>query len=369
MIYFSIKIGLQLHIMKFSIHLAWQLAQPISQPIDPRLFTLLSAINEKGALTKAAKDMAVSYRFAWGLLSKWEQICGQPLVILEQGRGARLAPAGQLLLEAYQDIQTQLSSHLNQFSNQFSQRFSHLIQTSASSTTTLFASHELALIHLRDYVLNQYHIHLDLHFHGSLESLQQLQQGRCHIAGFHIPEGPLSQNIAPYFQELIDNDSYRLILVAKRNQGLMVQRGNPAQIHSLHSLAERDLRFINRQAGSGTRLLFDALLQAHHIPPAHINGYQHEEFTHLAVAAMIASHEADAGFGIASAAKKFNLDFLPVLWERYCLAIPVRDLSAPPIQAIIASLQDKTFIHPMADWPGYDFSQCGAEIAFEDLIS
>jgi len=356
-------------IMNIQLSLNWQITQSEQQNIDPVLFPLLSTIKDLGSLKGATDELKVSYRFAWGLLAKWEEFLGHPLVILERGRGAYLSPIGERLLNANVQLLAHFTPELDNFATQFKQDFESLLDKGKTPSLNIFASHGLAISTLRDLINQQANFKLDLHFHGSLESLRALDSGHCDIAGFHIPIGPLAKNIRAQYLKLIDPQKHSLIYVVKRNQGLMFRSQNAEKIRSISSLTNNDLRFINRQADSGTRLLFDQLLEAEHINPNEINGYDHEEFTHMAVAAMIASGAADVGFGIAPMASKFNLEFVPLVWEHYCLAIPNTlggDESTMHIKALLGS---PAFRDTLLGFPGYDASRSGDNVTFKDIFS
>lgn len=354
--------------MEFQIDFNWQIqTDGKSRPLDPLLLNLLAAIAEHGALQQAARQTHVSYRHAWGSMEKWQAIFGLPLIEKQRGRGTTLAPAGQYLLQAHQHLQARLLPQLSNQATQLRQQMQQLQTSQNQSRLTIFASHGLAVSALREQ-LTQQQIAVDLHFHGSLESLQELQRGHCDIAGFHIPVGALGQQIADQYLALLDARQVSLIYLVRRQQGLMVAAGNPLNIRDLKDLSNSDLRFINRQRGSGTRLLFDQLLSAHQIAPTSIEGYQQEEFTHMAVAAMIASGAADCGFGIAAVADKFALDFLPICEEHYCLAIPTNRLQTEPVQALLNTLKASPWRQSLADLTGYDLSQTGQMVSFEAIF-
>lgn len=356
-------------IMNIKLTLNWQITQSEQQKIDPVLFSLLAAIQHLGSLRRATDDVNVSYRFAWGLLAKWEQLLGQPLVILQRGRGANLSPTGEKLLNSNAQLLARFTPELDNFATQFKREFELLLDKSKTPCLNIFASHGLAISTLRDLINQQSNFKLDLHFHGSLESLRALDNGHCDIAGFHIPIGPLAKNLRSQYLKLIDPHQYNLIYVVKRNQGLMFKPENAAKISAISSLTNNDLRFINRQTDSGTRLLFDQLLDAENIKPKEINGYSNEEFTHMAVAAMIASGAAEVGFGIAPMASKFNLAFIPLVWEHYCLAIPnslSEDESTRQIKQLLANT---SFKNSLAGFPGYDASHSGDSVTFKDIFA
>lgn len=351
--------------MKTRLTLNWQIDH---HQLDPVLFTLLDGIERFGSLQQATKHAKVSYRFAWGLLNKWQQQLGEPLVILERGRGANLSKVGQHLLDADKTLHARLSPELTEFSSQFERDMSALLSIESEHSRTVFASHGLAISALRDVMHQTFSSRLDVHFHGSLESLRALKNQQCDIAGFHIPEGNLAKQLAPHYLNLINPKTHQLLYVVKRNQGLLVAKGNPKRIQTIEDLTQNGVEFINRQTDSGTRLLFDQLLTQNTITSAQIQGYHSEEFTHMAVAAMIASGAADVGFGIAPMAKKFNLDFIPLVWEHYCLALP-KALSENPLTAeIIAVLQGDVYRQQLALFDGYDVSHSGDWVDFDSII-
>lgn len=356
--------------MDIKIDFHWQLSHLGEQHnIDKVLFEMLEAVQTEGSLRKATEKIQVSYRYAWGLLNKWESLLGQPLVKLERGRGASLAPAGEKLMHGQRHLNASFSPELDNFSTQFKREFESLINQDDVDGFNIFASHGLAVGTLRDLINQQSDFQLDLHFHGSLESLRALRNGDCHIAGFHIPVGELGHRLAQDYLNLISDDSHQLIYVVKRNQGLMVANGNPKQVRDIHSLIQPDLTFINRQADSGTRLLLDQLLQADNIQPEQIRGYNHEEFTHMAVAAMVASGAADVGFGIAPMADKFNLEFIPLVWEHYCLAVPRHLMKDARVGEIITLLKGQQFHDKLAGFSGYDTRQSGDYVSFSEVFN
>jgi len=355
--------------MNIQINLNWQVNIGEELLIDPVLFSLLQSVEQEGSLKRATEKVNVSYRFAWGLLGKWQKLLQQPLVILERGRGARLSAIGQKLLNSHLQLQARFSPDLDNFATQFKQEFESLLAQEESTSLNIFASHGLAVGALRDLINQQNEFNLDLHFHGSLESLRALEKGSCDIAGFHIPAGPIAQQLTHKYLEIINPKDHQLIYVVKRNQGLMMQAGNPQNITSLKDLAQQHIRFINRQADSGTRLLLDQLLAVERITAEQVNGYQHEEFTHMAVAAMIASDVADVGLGIAAMAEKFKLEFIPLVWEHYCLAVPKAIIDDSRVTKIIELLQSDTYQHSLSNSTGYDTNQSGQLVPFDSVFS
>ena len=158
-----------------------------------------------------------------------------------------------------------------------------------------------------------------------------------------------------------------LVDIATRRQGLMVRPGNPKELYAVADLARPNVRFINRESGSGTRLLLEALLKAQAMAPTRIAGFEQGEYTHAAVAACVASGMADAGFGLEPAARQFKLDFVPVATERYFLLCRVEVTHTPAFQMVLAALRDPAFRAILASLPGYNPAACGTVIAFQDV--
>jgi molybdate-binding protein len=140
----------------------------------------------------------------------------------------------------------------------------------------------------------------------------------------------------------------------RRRQGLIVARGNPYRLETLADASRRGLRMVNRQRGSGTRSLIDQLLAANGLKPESIAGYAHEEFTHEAIAATVAGGQADVGFGIEAAAARYDLDFVPLLWERYGFALRNSVAESPEGKQFLARLRGNTFRQRLLALPGYE---------------
>ena len=144
-----------------------------------------------------------------------------------------------------------------------------------------------------------------------------------------------------------------------RDQGLMVPKGNPKNIKGIDDLIRDDVTFVNRQAGSGTRILFDYRLEQAGCDSMGIKGYEHEEYTHMAVAVDVLSGAADCGMGIYAAAKALNLDFITMVREQYDLIIPSSHLENPNIQKLIATIRSDGFKRRVTALGGYDPGNSG----------
>jgi molybdate transport repressor ModE-like protein len=314
-------------IRKLIAEVSWRTAGPRGAALDSRIVPLLVAIRREGTLQAAVAAAGVSYRAAWGLLAATGEALGAPLVVLERGRGARLAPLGERLLAADASARAALGNSSVDVS--LGPARARLSALSPAPPLRMAASHDLALAALRDAWSGSAALRLDLETHGSIESLTALRRGEVEIAGFHVAADGLGA------EELLRGlDPRRDVLVrfTRRRQGLIVPRGNPRRIRSLAEVAQRRLRFVNRQRGSGTRVLVDQLLRAQGVAPARLRGYGTEEFTHLAVAATVAAGKADAGFGLEAAARQFGLGFVPIATERYLFACRRSALRSAGIQ-------------------------------------
>jgi molybdate-binding protein len=152
---------------------------------------------------------------------------------------------------------------------------------------------------------------------------------------------------------------HRLISFVTRTQGLIVRAGNPKEIRAVSDLGRDDIRMVNRQRGSGTRALMEFLISSEALDRARLRGYDDEELTHAAVAALIAGNQADVGFGVQAAAENYRLGFVPVCRERYYLACRAADLEAPAIREVLSLLRSKEFRDFVATLPGYSAPHAG----------
>ncbi|HET9044313.1 MAG TPA: helix-turn-helix transcriptional regulator [Burkholderiales bacterium] len=306
--------------------IVWRPAGSSGVPLDARVVALLEAIRREGTLRAAVATAGFSYRAAWGLLAAAAATLGAPLAILERGRGARLAPLGERLLAA----DAVARSALAKASTEVPLAPARARRAAASPPRLhVAASHDLALAALRDAWAAAGALTVELDTHGSVESLAALRRGAVGAAGFHVAADGLG---AEELLRGLDPRRDVLIRFARRRQGLIVPRGNPRRVRALADVAQRRLRFVNRQRGSGTRVLVDQLLRAQGIDAAALRGYATEEFTHLAVAATVAAGKADAGFGLEAAARQFELGFVPIAAERYLFACRRAALRAPGIE-------------------------------------
>lgn len=194
---------------------------------------------------------------------------------------------------------------------------------------------------------------------GSLGGLMALRQGRAHLGGSHLYHPETNSYNVPYIQKYLADMPLKLINLAWRQQGFMVLPDNPNDIRTVADLTRPGVRFINRQRGAGTRMLLDYLLKEEGIDPASVQGYDREEYTHMAVAANVKSGTADVGLGILAAARALGLDFIPLTPERYDLVVPESTFEDPRFQELLAVIRSPEFKTAAEALGGYDLRDCG----------
>jgi putative molybdopterin biosynthesis protein len=196
---------------------------------------------------------------------------------------------------------------------------------------------------------------------GSLDGLLNLRQGLCQIAGAHLLDENGEYN-TPYIRHFFPDRQVHLLTLAHRTQGLMFRAGNPKKIRGISELARADIRFVNRNAGSGTRVWLDLEFKRLHISPGSVRGYTHEVHTHTDTAALIKAGKADTSLGLQAAAHQYQLDFLPLFEERYDLVLPQAEerLLAP----LLDYLQTANFRREVAALTGYNTAHSGEQIRF-----
>jgi putative molybdopterin biosynthesis protein len=233
------------------------------------------------------------------------------------------------------------------------------------NTLVCIGSHDNALDVLGNYLRKKHPEYSLSSAHvGSMGGLLALKRGEAHLAGTHLLDEETGEYNVSYIKKLLPDTKIVLVNLVYRTQGFIVLKGNPKGIHGFEDLKRKDVVFVNRQAGAGTRLLTDLHLKKLWIDPSAVNGYYHEEFTHMAVAAAVLSGAADTGLAVLSAAQALDLDFVPVARERYDLAILLDFYDTPMMQALLGIIRDdKEFRERIVSMGGYGVSEMGKEIA------
>lgn len=299
----------------------------------PDLIAVLDGIARTGSVQGLADALGLSYRTAWARLQTFETALGQPLVRKTRGQGSALTEAGSALAHALAETARALDGALSREARAVEHRLSRIVGKQVSRIK-IVGSHDPLLV---EAVAEQ--AGCDLTVLGSSEAVRHLLAGQADVAGFHCGvQTPEAAGLP--FSAIQASDDIRLGPVFEREQGLLLAPGNPLNIRGVADLASDRVRYVNRQRGSGTRLWFDRLLEAAAVSPRAIRGYGIEEFTHQAVAAVIACGEADVGFGARAAAERLGLDFVSVGWEVYYLAAS-RSLTSSILDALTADITDR----------------------------
>lgn len=225
-------------------------------------------------------------------------------------------------------------------------------------TVVVIGSHDLILDLINDLLAASYPgVSLSSTHVGSMAGLMALKNHETHIAPIHLLDGNSGKYNVPILNELFPGENISLIKGVGRMQGILLKKGNPLGIKGIKDLV--NVRYINRQRGAGTRILFDYILKESGIAEEEISGYDREVATHMAVAAAVKSENADAGLGILSAAKAMDLDFIEVGKEEYDFAIRSDYLDLPHIKDFIKVLRSNEFTKELEKLGGYTFDECG----------
>ncbi|ABU57952.1 molybdopterin biosynthesis protein [Roseiflexus castenholzii] len=234
-------------------------------------------------------------------------------------------------------------------------------QAEIESTIVVIGSHDLALDLLASHVRRAGR-RLSSANVGSLGGLMALKRRDAHLAGVHLLDEETGEYNASYIRRLLPDEEIVLVHLAYREQGFLVAPGNPLGLSRLRDLARPGVRFVNRQRGSGTRMLLDYQLRLEGIDPSAITGYQREEFTHMAVAAAVQSGAADVGLGISAAARALGLAFIPLFSERYDLAVPRRHWESELLAPLRQILFESAYRSAVESLGGYNVDRMGEEV-------
>lgn len=225
------------------------------------------------------------------------------------------------------------------------------------NTIVCIGSHDPILDILSDMLhVKRKHYYLSSAHTGSMGGIMALKNEETHIAPIHLLDMESGEYNISYIHKYLKDKNIALVKGVKRIQGLMVQKGNPLALKSISDISEKNVRFVNRQRGAGTRLLFDYYLRKLNVSPEQINGYEREEFTHLSVAAAVANGDVECGLGVYSAAEMMGLDFIPVCNEEYDFAVPVEYLETDIIKELFDVMKSKQFLKELDKLGGYDYS-------------
>ncbi len=303
------------------------------------LSALLGALEVAPQVSAAARALGLSYRSAWGKLVRAERVLGVELLERVKGHGSRLTAAGATLAHAgarfEQTARRRLAGPVRELDAVLAS-----LRAAGGQALNLAASHDLLL---QGWLSQAGAARLRVSFVGSGQALAALRRGEAQLAGFHLPEPLPALRERP---QVFRDATLFVAAVVRREQGLIVARGNPLRIRDVADLARSGLRFVNRQRGAGTRTWFDRLLSERGLQAAQIHGYEQEEYTHFAVAAAVAAGAADAGFGLRAAAEQFGIGFVPVGSEVYFLCGARALAHRADVRALVQALRARARAMP-----------------------
>src|SRR6195952_3104142 len=328
---------------------------------------LFLLVSQTGSIAQAASAKGLSYRHAWGLLRDIETRLGGALITKSRGRGSVLSELGEAVLRAQRLSNDRIDGPLQAVASEVASELNRRLSR-AVSEIRIHASHGYAVAALAG-ALAAKQIPADIKYRESAEAVSALARGECELAGFHLPIGEFRASCAEIYRPWLDVERHGLIHLTRRTQGLFLPKGNPKGIRGLRDLARDDIRFVNRQPGSGTRMLLDLALRQIGVNPATINGYATAELTHSAIAAFVASGMADLGFGVQPAAQQFALDFIPIIDEDYLFACNRDKLNGAGLSGLLEVLRSDTYRESVAHLEGYDPAFCGQLLELDEALS
>ena len=234
------------------------------------------------------------------------------------------------------------------------------------NTLVVIGSHDPLLDELGDMLhVADKDVYMSSSHVGSMGGIMAIRRGEAHAAGCHLLNTENGEYNIAFIKKYFPKGGVRLIRCVGRQQGLMVAHGNPLNIQKFSDISKEGLRYVNRQKGSGTRILTDYLCKQDNLDVTAIYGYDREELTHTSVAAQIVSGSADAGMGIYSAAKLYDLDFIPICIEEYDLLIPDHAWDTPQVRQMLKTIKSEEFKEKILALGGYTVENPGEIIEIQ----
>lgn len=259
---------------------------------------------------------------------------------LSKMNGTLIVPKGEEVIEEGQKVRVRLECS----------------RRCVDSTILFVGSNDPLVDQLSD-LLRERKLNLSIVSVGSLGGVRAVARAQAHLGGIHLFDPKTETYNLPYLREMLSG--FVLVKFVKRLQGIVVQKDNPKSIKTLYDLTRKDVKFVNRQKASGTRILLDYYLEKLGIEPSEIDGYENEELTHIGVALKVKKGLADAGLAVAHVAKLMDLDFVPICWEDYDLLILPEFFEDERFKIILGVITSREFKNLASNYAGYDTSEVG----------
>lgn len=344
--------------VRIDIEATWRFTNDRSPHSMRVMLSFLHEIKVTGTLATAAEHAGMSFRHAWNLVDQWSEFFGEELVKRHRGKGSVLTPLGDKLVWAEQHLKARLGPQLHNIAQELETELASLLP-GRPPRTTIHASHGFAISKLGEFLSNSPHANIDLRYMTNQASLDSLRAQNCELVAVHLPHGDLRRRAVTNLKKWLAPSEYCVIGFVTREMGLCVKRGNPHAILGVESLRDPKIRFVNRDAGSGTRMLFEQLLAQHKICPSEITGYEDTELTHSAVGAHVARGMADAGFVVEAAAVEFDLDFVHLLTEDYFFICRNNVLNSMGVESLREIISGTKYRRAVGTLPGYAMTDAG----------
>jgi molybdate transport repressor ModE-like protein len=354
-------------LIRIEIDPVWRFTKGADSQSMQVMLDILDEIRMSGKITRAAGRARMSYRHTWNLIEKWSSFFEAPLVERRQGHGTTLTPFGDKLVWAGQRLRARLKPQLENLSQELETEIRQFLPHDPS-IIRVHASHGFAVAKLRELLMREAGIDVELRYVSNQTSLASLARNECDLAGMHLPQGALRRQTIAACKAWLQPGTHRVIGFVTREMGLMLKRGNPLGITSLQHLLDPAIRFVNRDPESGTGMLFDQLLKQHGIAGERIRGYAQIEFTHAAVAAYVASDMADAAFGVEAAARQFDLEFIRLLTEDYVFVCVKPMLETAPMKRVLTVMRSAEFHTAVTALAGYAIKDAGVVKSVRDVF-